>query len=167
MGTAFGGPVSEGRASRNRFGRRALLQSFLSACTNKVPATGRLAQWNCAPMQRLVLVPVIALFETGQLEMDGSASTGALQMKTFFKVVAWIAAAFVGLFLWNVTPDFRPIITWLLAAAFICYVLSTIVEVTVKRLIWDELLELRSRLEVLDRKVSAILRDALEQRRLR
>ena len=95
-------------------------------------------------------------------------------MKTFFKVVIWFMAAVFGLFVWNVTPDFRPLITWILAAAFICYVLSTIVEATVKRLIADELLELRrqsnaaaDRLDVLDRKVTAILRDALEQRRLR
>ena len=95
-------------------------------------------------------------------------------MKAFFKVAAWIMAAFLGLFVWNVTPDFRPIVTWALAAAFVCYVLSTIVEVTIKRLIGGELLELRrqsnataNRLDVLDRKVTAILRDALEQRRLR
>ena len=36
-----------------------------------------------------------------------------------------------------------------------------------RRGISDKQLELRSRLEVLDRKVTAILRDALEQRRLR
>ena len=95
-------------------------------------------------------------------------------MKTFFKVVIWLMAAVLGLFVWNVTPDFRPIVTWVLAAAFVCYVLSTIVEATVKRLIADELLELRrqsnaaaNRLDVLDRKVTAILRDTLEQRRLR
>ena len=95
-------------------------------------------------------------------------------MKTFFKVVIWFMAAVFGLFVWNVTPDFRPLVTWILAAAFICYVLSTIVEATVKRLIADELLEFRrqsnaaaNRLDVLDRKVTAILRDALEQRRLR
>jgi hypothetical protein len=95
-------------------------------------------------------------------------------MKTFFKAVIWFMAAVFGLFVWNVTPDFRPLVTWILAAAFICYVLSTIVEATVKRLIADELLELRrqsnaaaNRLDVLDRKVIAILRDALEQRRLR
>jgi predicted PurR-regulated permease PerM len=95
-------------------------------------------------------------------------------MKTFFKAVIWFMAAVFGLFVWNVTPDFRPLVTWILAAAFICYVLSTIVEATVKRLIADELLELRrqsnaaaNRLDVLDRKVTAILRDALEQRRLR
>jgi hypothetical protein len=100
--------------------------------------------------------------------MDGVyASTGALDMRTFFKVVAWFAAAFVGLSIGIVTPDFRPLIAWVIAAAFLCYVLSTIVEFTVKRLIWDELLELRGRMEVLDRKVSALLRDALEQRRLR
>ena len=95
-------------------------------------------------------------------------------MKTFFKVGVWIAGAIVGVFVWNVFPDFRPIVTWVLAAAFICHVMSIIVEATIKRLIWDELLELRRQnsavsnsLDVLDRKVTAILRDALEQRRPR
>ncbi|NOJ44414.1 hypothetical protein [Bradyrhizobium australiense] len=95
-------------------------------------------------------------------------------MSTFLKVGAWIAGAVLGVFVWNVFPDFRPIVTWVLAAAFVCHVLSIIVEATVKRLIGDELLEVRrqctaasARLDVLDRKVTAILRDALEQRRLR
>ena len=79
-------------------------------------------------------------------------------MKTFFKVVIWMAAAFVGLFVWNVAPDFRPLVSSILAATFVCYVLSIIVEAAVKRVISDEQLELRSRLEVLDRKVTAILR---------
>jgi hypothetical protein len=107
-------------------------------------------------------------FEAGQLEVDGTcASTGAFEMKTFFKVVIWIAAASVGLLVWNGLPDFRPLVSSILAAAFVCYVLSIIVEVTVKRVISNEQLELRSRLELLDRKVTAILRDAVEQRRLR
>jgi Flp pilus assembly protein TadB len=88
-------------------------------------------------------------------------------MRSFLTVVIWAAALFVGLFIWNVVPDFRPLIAWVLAAAFLCYVLSTIVEVIVKRLVCRELQELRSRLDVIDRKVTAILRDALEQRRLR
>ena len=88
-------------------------------------------------------------------------------MKTFFRVIIWIAAALIGLLIWNVFPDFRPLVSSILAAAFVCYVLSIIVEVTVKRVISDEQLELRSRLDVLDRKVTAILRDALEQRRIR
>jgi len=85
-------------------------------------------------------------------------------MKSFFKVVIWIAATVVGVIVWNVAPDFRPLVSSILAAAFVCYVLSIIVEVTVKRVISDEQLELRSRLEVLDRKVTAILRDASERR---
>ena len=88
-------------------------------------------------------------------------------MKTFFKVVVWIAAVFLSLFVWNVFPDFRPLVSAILAAAFVCYVLSIIVEVTVKRVMSDEQIELRSRLDLLDRKVTAILRDSLEQRRLR
>ena len=85
-------------------------------------------------------------------------------MKTFLKVAIWSAAVVVGLIVWNVAPDFRPLVSSILAAAFVCYALSIIVEVTVKRVISDEQLELRSRLEVLDRKVTAILRDALERR---
>jgi Flp pilus assembly protein TadB len=88
-------------------------------------------------------------------------------MKTFFKAVIWMATAVAGLVVWNVAPDLRPLISSILAAAFVCYVLSVIVEVTVKRVISDEQLELRSRLDVLDRKVTAILRDAFERRHLR
>jgi hypothetical protein len=88
-------------------------------------------------------------------------------MKTFFKFVIWMVAAAAGLGVWNVAPDFRPLVSSILAAAFVCYVLSVIVEVTVKRVISDEQLELRSRLEVLDRKVTAILRDSFERQRLR
>ena len=100
--------------------------------------------------------------------MDGVyASPGSFEMRTFFKVVVWIAALFFGLFVWNVFPDFRPLVSSILAAAFVCYALSVIVEVTVKRVMSDEQLELHSRLEMLDRNVTAILRDALEQRRLR
>lgn len=88
-------------------------------------------------------------------------------MKTFFKIVVWFAAAFIGLFIWNVTPDFRPLITWLVVAVFVCQALSVIVGMTVRRVMSAEQLELHSRLELLDRKVTALLRDALEQRRLR
>jgi hypothetical protein len=88
-------------------------------------------------------------------------------MKTFFKIVIWFAAAFVGLFVWNMTPDFRPLLTWLIVAAFVCYVLSIIVQMTVKRVISGDQQEIRNRLELLDRKLTALRKDALEQRRLR
>jgi hypothetical protein len=88
-------------------------------------------------------------------------------MKTVFKIAIWFAAAFVGLFLWNVTPDFRPLLTWIIAAAIAGYLISLIVEMTVRRVVAREQQEVRSRLELLDRKVTALLRDALEQRRAR
>jgi hypothetical protein len=150
-------------------------RSFDQLASNWFQQNGYLTRGNSASELWLVLVSVIALFEAGQLEVDGiRASTGALHMKRFAKVAVWLAALFLGLFIWNAAPDFRPIVTWLLAAAFICYVLSAIVEITIKRIIWDELLALRrqcdaavNHLELLDRKVTAILKDALEQRRLR
>ena len=92
-------------------------------------------------------------------------------MVTLFKVVGWIVATILGLLVWNVFPETRAIIACAIVVAFICYGMSIIVGVTVKRLIGDELLELRlqcnavaNRLELMDRKVTAILRDALEQR---
>ncbi|MCA6120219.1 hypothetical protein J6524_36125 [Bradyrhizobium sp. WSM 1738] len=95
-------------------------------------------------------------------------------METFFKVVGWATAAILGAAVWNVFPEYRTIISSILVALFICYVFSVLVEVTIRRLIGDELLELRlqtnataDRLELIDRKVTAVLRDALEQRQVR
>jgi hypothetical protein len=95
-------------------------------------------------------------------------------MDTFFKVVGWTTAAILGVAVWNVFPEYRTIISSSLAALVICYIFSVLVQVTVRRLIGDELLELRlqtnataDRLEIIDRKVTAVLRDALEQRQAR
>ena len=92
-------------------------------------------------------------------------------MGAFLKVVGWIVATVVGLLVWNLFPETRAIITCGVAVAFICYVLIIVVGVTVKRLMGDELRELRlqtdavaKRLDLMDRKITAILRDALEQR---
>jgi hypothetical protein len=92
-------------------------------------------------------------------------------METFFKVVGWLVAAVLGLLVWNTFPEIQAIITYVIAAAFVCYLFSILVKVSVKRLIGDELVELRlqsnavaDRLELMDRKITAILRDALEQR---
>ena len=64
-------------------------------------------------------------------------------MVTFFKVVGWVMATISGFLVWNILPETRAIISCVIAVAFICYVLSIIVVVTAKRLIGDELLELR------------------------
>ena len=80
---------------------------FFSSRVEKVPTNRRLNSGNREPKRKLVLVSIIALFVAGQLEMGGTyASPGAFHMRTFSKVVVWLAAAFVGFFLWNATPDF-------------------------------------------------------------
>ena len=88
-------------------------------------------------------------------------------MKTVLRISIWLAAVFVGLFLWNVTPDFRPLLTWIIAGAIAGYLISIMVGITVRRVIASELLVLHERLDLLDRKVTALLKDALEQRRAR
>ena len=95
-------------------------------------------------------------------------------MDTFFKVAGWITAAILGAAVWTVFPEFQTIISGMLVALIVCYLFSVLVGVTVKRLIGDELQELRlqtnataDRLEMIDRKVTAVLRDALEQRQAR
>ena len=95
-------------------------------------------------------------------------------MKLFLIIVGWVLAALVAIFIWHAFPDVQPAVTWGLGAAFIYHMVSTIVEETVKRVVRDELLELRrqshtntDRLEAVDRKVSAILADALDERRRR
>ena len=92
-------------------------------------------------------------------------------MRTFFKVVGWVMATISGLLVWNILPETRAIISCGMVVAFICYGISIVVGVTVKRLIREELRELRLqsnatayRLELIDRRVTAILRDAFEQR---
>ena len=92
-------------------------------------------------------------------------------MVTFCKVVGWVMATISALLVWNILPETRAIISCGMVVAFICYGISIVVGVTVKRIIGDELRELRlqsdaaaCRLELIDRRVTAILRDALEQR---
>jgi hypothetical protein len=92
-------------------------------------------------------------------------------MGIFFKVFGWALATVSGLLVWNILPETRAIISCGMVVAFICYGISIVVGVTVKRLIREELRELRlqsnttaCRLELIDRRVTAILRDALEQR---
>jgi hypothetical protein len=95
-------------------------------------------------------------------------------MDTFFKVAGWITAAILGAAVWTVFPEYQILISGMLVALIVCYLFSVLVGVTIKRLIGDELQELRlqsnataDRLEMIDRKVTAVLRDALEQRQAR
>lgn len=89
-------------------------------------------------------------------------------MKKFFKIVGWIALAVLGLAIWFAFPDIQPVVTAAAVAVFAYNVVGTIIRETVR----GELSEMRrevklhtSKLEEIDRKVSATLRDALERRR--
>lgn len=95
-------------------------------------------------------------------------------MDTFIKVAGWITAAILGAAVWAVFPEHQTFISGILGALIVCYVFSFLVELTVKRHVGDELQELRLQtnataecLEIIDRKVTAVLRDALEQRQAR
>lgn len=88
-------------------------------------------------------------------------------MRLYLRVVAWFAVAIAGVMVWNLIPDLRPVISWLIVASLICYVASILVGMTVRRVMSAEQIELHSRLDLLDRKVNALLREALEQRKLR
>ena len=92
-------------------------------------------------------------------------------MDRIIKFVGWVVATILGLFVWTVFPEARTIIACLLAAALIFYVFFTAVKATVTQLVGDQLMELQleinavaERLELMDRKTNALLRNALQQR---
>jgi hypothetical protein len=92
-------------------------------------------------------------------------------MDRILKVVGWVVAAVLGLVVWTIFPEAQTIIAFLLAGTLIFYVLFAAVKVTVGRLVGDQLMELHfqigavaERLELMDRKTNALLRNALEQR---
>jgi divalent metal cation (Fe/Co/Zn/Cd) transporter len=92
-------------------------------------------------------------------------------MDRIIKVAGWVSVAVLGLVVWTVFPEAQTIIACLLAATLIFYVFFAAVKVTVGRLVGDQLMELQlqinavaERLELMDRKTNALLRNALEQR---
>jgi len=92
-------------------------------------------------------------------------------MDRIFKVVSWVGFAVLGLVVWTVFPEAQTVIACFLAATLIFYVFFAAVKVTVGRLVGDKLMELRleinsvdKRLELMDRKINALLRNALEAR---
>ena len=86
-------------------------------------------------------------------------------MVRIIKIVGWVVVAVLGLVVWTSFPEAQTIIAFLLTATLIFYVFFAAVKVTVGRLVGDQLMELHERLELMDRKTNALLRNALEQRR--
>ena len=85
-------------------------------------------------------------------------------MDRILKVVGWVGFAVLGLVVWTVFPEAQTVIACFLAATLIFYVFFAAVKATVRQIVGDQLMELRERLELMDRKTNALLRNALEQR---
>jgi hypothetical protein len=93
-------------------------------------------------------------------------------MKKVLASMGWVAAGLIGALIFYAYPDYRIHIEIILGIIFGYRLLDELLESAVRRVLWDEFLELRrqshantDRLEDIDRKVSAILSDALERRR--
>ncbi len=91
-------------------------------------------------------------------------------MDRIIKIVGWVVVAVLGLVVWTFFPEAQTIIACLLAATLIFYVFFAAVKVTVGQMVGDKLMELRleinsvdKRLELMDRKTNALLRNALER----
>jgi hypothetical protein len=85
-------------------------------------------------------------------------------MDRIFKVVGWVGFAVLGLVVWTVFPEAQTVIACFLAATLMFYVFFAAVKVTVRQIVGDQLMELQERLDLMDRKTNALLRNALEQR---
>ena len=85
-------------------------------------------------------------------------------MDRILKVVGWVGFAVLGLVVWTVFPEAQTVIACFLAATLIFYVFFAAVKVTVRQIVGDQMMELHERLDLMDRKTNALLRNALEQR---
>jgi hypothetical protein len=92
-------------------------------------------------------------------------------MDRIFEIAGWIAVAIIGVVLWIVLPEVRTILACLLTATLIYRAFVATVHLTAKRIVGDQLMELRAdvnaiaeRLEHIDRKTNALFLDTLAQR---
>lgn len=92
-------------------------------------------------------------------------------MDRLLEIFGWVVVAIIGIVLWSVFPEVRTILACLLTATLIHRVFVAAVRLTARRLVSDELMELRleissivERLEHIDRKTNALHMNALAQR---
>ena len=92
-------------------------------------------------------------------------------MNRIFEIAGWLVVAIVGLVLWVVFPEIRTILACLLTATLIHHAFVGAVKLTARRLVGDQLTELRSEINAIaerlghnDRKTNALLMNALAQR---
>jgi hypothetical protein len=94
-----------------------------------------------------------------------------LMVDQILRIAALIMTAVLGILVWSIFPEAQTAIACLLAASAIFYVFFAAVKATVGRLIGDQLTDLNlqinavaERLELVDRKTTAVLKHSLEQR---
>lgn len=85
-------------------------------------------------------------------------------MKRFFKIVGWIALGLAALFVWFAFPEIQPAVGYgVLAAAGYWYV-TNVLKQTIVAPVSAEMVELKYKVDQLDKKVSALLEDAYQRR---
>ena len=92
-------------------------------------------------------------------------------MDRTIEIAGWVVVAIIGLVLWTVFPEARTILACLLTATLIYRVFVATVHLTAKRIVGDQLIELRTefdaiaeRLEHIDRKTNALFLNSLAHR---
>jgi hypothetical protein len=92
-------------------------------------------------------------------------------MDRIVEIVGWLVIAIIGVVLWSVFPEARTILACFLTATLIHHVFVAAVRLTARRLVSDQLRELRSevnaiaeRVEHIDRKTNMLLMNAMSQR---
>ena len=112
---------------------------------------------DCSHFQRQGFSPINA----GGCALVGAFGDGSnIQRHSLGRV------AVLGLVVWTVFPEAQTVIACFLAATLIFYVFFAAVKATVRQIVGDQLMELHERLDLMDRKTNALLRNALEQRQL-
>ena len=92
-------------------------------------------------------------------------------MDRTLEIAGWTVVALIGLVIWSAIPEVRSVLACVFTATLIYRVFVATVHLTVRRIVGDQLMELRTeigavveRLEHLDRKTNALFLDAQAQR---
>lgn len=93
-------------------------------------------------------------------------------MEALRRFAAAIALAVVALGVWNAFPDYRPVYIWVVLAILAHNAVWHVAQSAARRRLSEELLDIRAqgnnveeKLDLLDRKINALLEDAVQRRR--
>lgn len=93
-------------------------------------------------------------------------------MEALRRFASAIALAVVALGVWNAFPDYRPVFIWVVLAILAHNAVWQLAQSAARRRLSEELLDIRiqgnntgEKLDLLDRKINALLEDAIQRRR--